>query len=133
MKKLITMTIMVLAVAVAMAQLTNYVGSQSDYVCGSVISSIAKALAGTTGWSTSSWTCGVGNDPSLNNATGFSAVPAGICLGSQFLSAGFSAVFWSSAQTSTNAWCRALNYYDAHVSGGNDGKWYGFSVRCLRD
>ena len=114
-------------------QLTNYVSSQSDYVCGSVISSIAKALAGTTGWSTSSGTCDVGNDPSLNNATGFSAVPAGVCINSQYESAGFSAVFWSSAQTSTNAWCRALNYYDAHVSGGNDGKRNGFSVRCLRD
>ena len=115
-------------------QLTNYVSSQSDYVCGSVISYIAKALAGTTGWSTSSGTCDVGNDPSLNNATGFSAVPAGICINSQYESAGFSAVFWSSAQTNgTNAWCRALNDYDAHVYGGNEGKCYGFSVRCLRD
>ena len=79
MKKLITITIMVLAVAAAMVQLTNYVSNQSEYQCGGNSSYIAKALASTEGW------------------------------------------------------CRALNYYDAHVSGGNEGKCYGFSVRCLRD
>lgn len=57
-------------------QLTNYVSSQSQYVCGSNIK-IAKALASTTGWNSSTNTCAVGNNPSSNNVTGFSAFPVG--------------------------------------------------------
>lgn len=53
-------------------QLVNYVGSQSQYLCGS--SGIAAALA-TSGWGDpgSSHTCSIGRN--ANNATGFSARP----------------------------------------------------------
>ena len=57
-------------------QLTSYVGNQSQYVCGG--SSIAKSLASPSGWiGTSSNTCSVKYCPDENNATGFTAVPAG--------------------------------------------------------
>ena len=76
----------------------------------------------------------VGNDPSTNNATGFSAVPAGACCGSSFGDAGRYAYFWSSTQyTSYTAYKRNLFYLIATVGGYSDGKALGNSVRCLRD
>ena len=114
-------------------QLTDYVSSQSQYVCGSTTTQIAKALAGTAGWSSSTNTCAVGYTPSNNNATGFSALPAGIYDGSYY-SFGYGADFWSATEySSTYAYFRGLSYYDAGVGRGYYNKGSGFSVRCLRD
>ena len=116
--------------------LTDYVSSQSEFQCGGNSSYIAKALASTEGWGTNTNNCTVGNDPSTNNATGFSAVPAGICVGSSFDYAGYDAGFWSSTQDhsySYGAYSRGLNYGFADVYGGNGAKGHGYSVRCLRD
>jgi uncharacterized protein (TIGR02145 family) len=110
------------------------VGSQSEYPCGGNSSNIAKALASTEGWNTNTSNCAVGNDLTANNATGFSAVPAGTCVGSSFNYAGLSAYFWSSTQyTSLDAYGRYLNYYYADVDRSYSIKSYGYSVRCLRD
>ena len=115
-------------------QLEDYVGSVSEYQCDGRSNNIAKALASTEGWSSSTTTCAVGNDPTSNNATGFSAVPAGCCYGSLFYSAGNYAYFWSSKESSSiNAWYRYLSYYNAYVDEGANNKGYGRSVRCLRD
>ncbi len=73
-------------------QLTDYVSSQSEYWCGGNSDAIAKALASTTKWKCSGDNCGVGNNPSTNNATGFSALPAGGYHGNF----GYGASFWSS-------------------------------------
>ena len=114
--------------------LRDYVSGQSEYTCGGNTNYIAKVLASTEGWHTHSNTCVVGNNPSLNNATGFSAVPAGLCDGSSFYGAGDGAYFWSSTENgSGNAWDRYLYYSRANVYRYNDGKLNGFSVRCLRD
>ena len=115
-------------------QLTDYVSSQSQYVCGSDNSYIAKALASETGWNSNTSTCTVGNDQTSNNTTGFSAVPAGYCSVSSFDDAGGYAYFWSSTQSSSYyAYTRTLYYGDAYVSRGSYYRGYGFSVRCLRD
>ena len=114
-------------------QLTDYVSSQSEYVCGSDNTYIAKALASTTGWNTSSTTCTVGNTPANNNATGFSAVPAGYYYGN-YDDFSYYADFWSATQNnSANAYYRHLTYNNANVYRGYIVKDYGFSVRCLRD
>ena len=69
-----------------------------------------------------------------NNATGFSAVPAGNCYGSLFYSAGNYAEFGSSTQYgSGDAWYRCLDRSSADVNRSSSGKNEGFSVRCLRD
>ena len=115
-------------------QLTNYVSSQSEFQCGGNSSYIAKALASTEGWNTYTYNCVVGNDPSTNNATGFSAVPAGGCYGLQFFYAGYTALFWSSTHYSSfNAYHCFLDhgYEDVHRS--SNLKSEGLSVRCLRD
>ena len=112
-------------------QLTNYVSSQSQYVCGD--NTIAKALASTAGWNTSGTTCAVGNIPDNNNKTGFSALPAGGYYGS-YGSFGNSANLWSATErNSTYAYGRNVHYTKANVSRDNGNKSYAFSVRCLRD
>jgi uncharacterized protein (TIGR02145 family) len=114
-------------------QLTDYVSSQSQYQCGGSRSNIAKALASTAGWSSDPESCAVGNDRSGNNATGFSALPAGNYLGSYY-SFGYNAGFWSSTEIGNNAaYYRCLYYYAAGVGSIDIGKSYGYSVRCLRN
>lgn len=120
-------------------QLTDYVGSYSNYTCGGNSAYIAKALASTTGWyvcDSADWCddCGIGVDLSANNSTDFSAFPAGFCNDSLFNDAGYNAYFWSSTQGNGNcAYYRGLYYNYAYVRRYYDGKYLGFSVRCLRD
>ena len=114
-------------------QLTNYVSSQSENVCGNDEDYIAKALASTTGWSHSSDNCDVGNRPSSNNATGFSAVPAGGYYGI-YNYFGYNANFWSATENfSSYAYSRHIYYSNANVYRYYYSKDYGFSVRCLRN
>ncbi|MBR4488830.1 MAG: fibrobacter succinogenes major paralogous domain-containing protein [Bacteroidales bacterium] len=114
-------------------QLTDYVSSQIQYVCGSDNTYIAKSLASTTGWNSSTSTCAVGNTPSNNNATGFGAFPAGYYAGS-YGSFGTYAYFWSATEGSSGyAYYRSLLNYYAYVSRYYYGKNHGFSVRCVRD
>ena len=117
-------------------QLTNFVGSQSEYVCGDTNINIAKALASTEGWNTYGGTCVVGNDPSANNATGFGVVPAGDYWDDGFANAGIVAFLWSSTEYagySDGACTRYLNYIQSDVDRVGHYKYNGFSVRCLRD
>ncbi len=92
-------------------------------------------MASTEGWNSYSGECYPGDQSvTANNATGFSAVPAGGCNGSSFNDAGYRAYFWSSAQDSSyRAYSRNLYYYGADVYRYLDSKYYGCSVRCLRD
>ena len=128
-------------------QLKNYVASQSEYLCEGTTNgnypNIAKSLAGTTGWDSSTNTCAVGNTPSDNNATGFSALPAGRykTTTNDYISFGQSFKAWSTeASTSTNTSGNHLsgNYtltydnasynYTSSLARGD-----GISVRCVRD
>ena len=116
-------------------QLTNYVGSQTQYQCGNSSEAIAKALASTTGWYSSTFPCAVGNNPSTNNATGFSARPAGEYYDG-YGSIDMVANFWSATESDNydcNAYYRGFNYNITRVFSASDRKYYGFSVRCLRD
>lgn len=116
-------------------QLTQYVGSQSQYLCNGASNYVAKALASTTGWSTSTNTCAVGNTPGSNNATGFSVISAGVYNAAHHYNGfGFIAYFWSSTESiSSRAWWWALDYDYAGEGRGYTYKNPGYSVRCLRD
>ena len=85
-------------------------------------------------WSSSSTENAAGNYANAErNDSGFSAVPAGSFNGS-FYKPGNDARFWSATQNSnTNAWRRYLIYSNAGVSRSSLDKYYGFSVRCVRD
>ena len=130
--------------------LKDYVSSVPEYQCGGNSWSIAKALASEMEWNRYSGSCCPGDQSvTANNATGFSAVPAGCsgssfydagCSGSSFYDAGYYAFFWSATQRAEypiDACYRYLNYryagIDVYVDDGLDNKSSGRSVRCLRD
>ena len=114
-------------------QLTDYVGSQTQFQCDNSSGNIAKALASTTGWNSDASTCAVGNNSSTNNATGFSALPAGYGSGN-YGNFGYAAKFWSATESSYGfAYYRRLYYNDADVGRYDDNEYNGFSVRCVRD
>ena len=115
-------------------QLTNYVGSQTQYQFDNSSDNIAKALASTTGWNSSTETCAVGNNPSTNNATGFSALPAGRYYYGSYNNFGYNANFWSATEDNDNlAYYRGLYYIDASVFRLGSNPYCGFSVRCVKD
>ena len=102
-----------------------------DYMASGNGDHLAKALAATCGWNSSSNPDAPGNAPSANNATGFSALPAG-CVGD--CGFGYDAGFWSATEYGGYcAYYRYLTYNLAYVGGSDDPKSCGFSVRCLRD
>ena len=114
-------------------QLTDYLGSQTQYQCNNSSDNIAKALASITGWNSDSGTCSVGNNPSTNNATGFSALPAGYYTGN-YDYFGYDAYFWSATEFyDYYAYYRNLYYFSAYVARSYNYKDDGFSVRCVRD
>ena len=109
----------------------------TDYVSAHLGTSlnVSKALAATTDWTTNSTTGAIGCNLTLNNATGFSALPSGSRYDDgSFYSIGNYGYWWSSTQYDTTlAWYRGMGYnYDA-VGGGNYSKSNGLSVRCVKD
>ena len=67
------------------------------------------------------------------NSSGFTGLPGGH-RGNNFESIGNIGVWWSSSEQSTqSASHRNLHYLDIHVTTWSTTKFYGYSVRCLRD
>ena len=117
--------------------LISYVSSQSEFVCGSNNGHIAKALASQEGWESSTTDCAVGNNPELNNATGFSAFPAGMLDSSNEFSVDISeAAFWTTSSTPANPlyvyYYHLTNYIKDFIYPQTT-KNYGMSVRCVRN
>ena len=96
---------------------------------------IAKAMASTTGWYTSTGLGAMGNDQSLNNDSGFNAFPEGYRLNNgSFEDEGSFAVFWSSTEVNPNgAWSRYLYVDFSNLSRSYYSEQSGFSVRFVRD
>ena len=117
-------------------ELTYYVSRQSQYVCGNNTAYIGKALASEEGWNSSTDYCAVGNNSIANNATGFSARPAGYYSGFYHYF-GIYANFWGATQSNGSngnyAYYRYLYYDYTGVFGGNSSKRGGYSVRCVRN
>ena len=130
-------------------QLTTY-AYNNGYQCpgcsgvsnSAKVDCIAKALASQTGWNSTGTTYAVGNDPSTNNATGFSAVPAGYYTGSGtsgYYAGGYTfgtnTHYWSSTQSSNTPYALVhyLSYSTGYVANNPSIKLQGFSVRCVRD
>ena len=107
----------------------NYDGTTTE-------NKIAKAMASTTGWYSSTRTGAPGNDQSLNNSSAFNAFPEGYRYGSGFFEGteGFT-IFWSSTEDITNfAWSRNLgNDRSGNLFRGTGYEGDGFSVRFVRD
>ena len=104
----------------------------------------AKALASTMGWAVNydpegTNICSPIVDPNTNNATNFTALPAGIRYGNNMFSypyqeIGWLTQFWScTKETNTNGTAITIDSHSTEVlTGGIDTKT-GCSVRCLRD
>ena len=97
---------------------------------------IAKAMASTTGWSSTPFTGTIGNDQSSNNSSGFNAFPEGFRYRyGSFNIEGLNAIFWSSTENDTGlAWNRSLSSYYSDLYRLFVGfKLFGLSVRFVRD
>jgi uncharacterized protein (TIGR02145 family) len=98
---------------------------------------IAKSLASTTLWTSSSITGAVGNTdyPAKRDATGFTALPGGFRgYTGTFGSIRYGGLWWSATEdAATNAWSRALTCLYSDVFRDLYEKEDGFSVRCLKD
>jgi uncharacterized protein (TIGR02145 family) len=97
---------------------------------------IAKAMASTTGWYSSTEPGAPGNNQSLNNSSGFNAFREGYrYFSGSFGSEGYGAFFWSSSENNTNyAWGHNLYNNYSHLDRyGYYNKSDGFSVRFVRD
>lgn len=113
------------------AQLTNYVSSQSEYLCGGIEGNIAKSLADTTcwvytGWGTCASNCCPGYDPPSNNSTGFSALP--VPCGQTYVR------YWSTSNFGDDqAYYLRISAGASFVDRAHINKSNGYPVRCLRD
>ena len=65
-------------------QLINYCSTHDECMCNESSENIAKSIAANYGWRERAKTCAVGTDLSANNATGFSALPAGAFCPSEY-------------------------------------------------
>lgn len=113
----------------------TYNNTANGYRCH-ISYSIAKALAGTSNWETSSVHCAPGNEMSTNNSSKFGAPPAGIVWYANYVNFNNRSTFWTSTEHNNDVsagYYFGINYdqEDAYLSFDNKGN--GRSVRCLRD
>lgn len=109
-----------------------------DGTIGGGKTKIAKSLAATNGWKSSTNTGSVGNSDYLEyrNKSGFSALPgASRGEGGSFsYVVGASGAWWSATElNSFYAWDRRLQHDLSNVGGVRNDKRLGLSVRCVRD
>ena len=106
----------------------NYDGTTTE-------NKIAKAMASNTGWDSSTTTGAPGNNQSINNSSGFNAIPEGNRNGDgSFYSEGSGAIFWRSGEGDTyDAWSRGLDSNYSDLRRNFSLKRLGFSVRFVRD
>jgi len=96
---------------------------------------IAKSLAASTYWETSSFADpgAIGNNLSANNSSGFSALPGGFLDNMLYSSrVGKSGFWWTSSDNDKdNGLLRSMHNDYPEFSRNNMTKTYGFSVRCV--
>lgn len=99
---------------------------------------IAKSLAATTGWPTSTYFGTIGKDLYKNNTSGFTGLPSGCRTETgEFFNVGYSCAWWSSTESVTyyysSAWSRYMYYEYDCLEKFNINKQEGLPIRCLRD
>ena len=96
---------------------------------------LAKALAGSTDWAADTLKVAIGNDLSLNNSSGFSALPGGRRYSTgTFNGMGKFGYFWNTRQYDTStAYYKIMGYSNNEMVKSNFSKKYGYSVRCVKD
>jgi uncharacterized protein (TIGR02145 family) len=125
------------------SQMENYLadnGYNYDGTTGGGRDKIAKSLASTSGWTSSSNTGAVGNTdyPTYRNKSDFTALPGGYrTYVGTFLGIGDYSIWWSAteydATDGTDAWCHYLHYSISYVRNSGSFKDGGYYVRCVRN
>ncbi len=112
-------------------------GHNYDGTTGGVRAKIAKSLASTSGWDSSSTTGSVGNSdyPAYRNKSGFTAFPGGHRTpNGTFDGIGYNGYWWISTEGTTNdAWIRSMSFFNASVNTNLKNKRFGQPVRCIMD
>lgn len=116
-------------------QLATYVGSLPANRCDNNSAYIGRSLAATSGWQNYSWSsCNPGYNQSGNNATGFTAMPAGFWWNNNFSDFAVEASYWSATQYNDgDAYRFRVRYDDANLNSANVNKNHWLSVRCVKD
>lgn len=115
-----------------------------QYSCGGVDAKTGKALASTFGWILDEGalndTCNVAVDMSTNNASGFSAPPAGYYFQRNFSTdighgdLGVFAYFWSTTEYDDgDAYLHLIRYDESEFLEGLSATCSCYSVRCIRN
>ena len=113
--------------------LINYMKTQATYIASGDADHLAKALAATWGWNSSSNTDAPGNNVSTNNATGFSALPAGYYNGRYYYFCNNANLWTTTELNDDNVFYYSLYCSYACVLREDITRDNGFSVRCLRN
>lgn len=99
--------------------------------------SLAKILASSSRWRSSTSSNAVGNNLSANNSSGFSALPGGYRINSRLSYSKIDSVgaWWCSDQTDSVGFARAVSIRNdqSTVDRRLYNKWKGFSIRCVKD
>ncbi len=99
----------------------------TDYLGGSTVAGGKMKEAGFAHWSSP--------NTGANNSSGFTALP-GVYrkFSGAFSSIGYNGYWWSATESfATLAWNRLMDYDDGSAYHGSSYRFYGFSVRCVRD
>ncbi len=111
-------------------ELSDYVAT--NYAFSGDKTYIGKPLAASKDWRAEETPNTVGHNASLNNVTGFSALPAGSYC-DYYLDSRQFANFWSATPGEKGAYCLTIGYDSKEADLHTDGKDIGYSVRCLKD
>ncbi len=119
--------------------LENYLadnGYNYDGTTGGGSLKIAKAMAATTSWNTSDSVGAIGNDLSLNNASGFSGLAGGLrdYTNGSFVYNKTYAIFWTSTEfNGAQVYFKNLACHYPDLFSNYFYKSSGFYVRCVKD
>jgi len=123
-------------------QMENYLadnGCNYDGTTGGAHDKIAKSLAGSNGWTSSSNVGVVGNTdyPAYRNKSGFTALPGGYRNSDElFNSIDILGAWWSNSEDEdviSYAWGRDVGCHGNNMYRGTYSKGLGYSVRCVKD
>jgi uncharacterized protein (TIGR02145 family) len=112
--------------------LTNYLRDNGYGYEGSG-SDIAKSIASTIGWNSSTEAGSIGSDLTSNNSSGFTSLPGGDRINDgTFLSLGNTSDWWAGTEFDASyGYFRNLYFDNNNMTQGYSYKNYGYAVRCL--
>ena len=96
-------------------ELTDFLGGES--VAG-------YAMKSTSGWY---------NGGNGSNSSGWTGLPGGFRFSGGFYSYGDYGYWWSASESGSDSWSRALGTNNVVVDRNSNSRYFGFSVRCVRD